>query len=400
MADREDYLWAGGGGWTPDPPPDPPAAPKPEPPRTKPTPATPLPKLGPSPPQGKSGLVCGRFLPLHRGHTMLLEYARDSVEKLTVLVFAQEDDPIPAHARVAWLRAQMPSLEIDAVIGPRPDPEAPDFAARFLAACRSWQPRGERLFFSSESSGRVAAEALGATLVYVDPARVIVPISGTMLREELLTHYDYLASAARPCFVRRVVVLGAESTGKSTLCQQLAEQYDTTFVPEYARTLAALQGGRLERNDVEAAARGQIDAEEEAAAIASRLLFCDTDVLTMELWHTRLFSTAASPWLRQQAAARRYDLYLHCWTDVPFVGAAERDRPLERAAFARRLDDELRRRGAAPLVTLDGTWSERLQKARAAIDALLARGGFLAARADRIFQELREAGAPHPSGTL
>lgn len=386
MGFRDEFAWAGGGGWQPDPPPDPPPEPPKPTPKPKPAPATPLPKAS-APAPGSSGLVCGRFLPLHRGHEMLIEFARDSVEALTVLVFAEADDEIPGTVRAAWIRAQFPAVKVGVVEGERPKPEQPDFAARFIAACASWRPTGKRMFFSSEESGRAAAEALAATLVFVDPARVIVPISGTMLRQDLLGNYGYLARPTRPAFVRRIAIVGAESTGKSTLARSLAERFDTALVPEQARIVAEQNGGELSLDGIVRANEMQAELEEERALEANRLLFCDTEAITAQLWYERLGELPAPPML----VARRYDAWLVCGDDVPFVGAPARDQPEARRAFATALWQKLRQHNANA-VRLTGSWDARTTKAIQTIDELLARRGFLAARAPSLFQAIRSSG--------
>jgi NadR type nicotinamide-nucleotide adenylyltransferase len=69
----------------------------------------------------------------------------------------------------------------------------------------------------------------------VDRARAAVPVSGTLIRSDPLAYLEFLEPCVRAYFVRRVVLIGAESTGKTTLAQQLAERFNTTWVPEYGR---------------------------------------------------------------------------------------------------------------------------------------------------------------------
>ncbi len=389
MAFDRETAWAGGGSWQPDDPPPAPSEPEPAPPPKAPPAATPLPTMKPAGTRAGAGLVCGRFAPLHRGHQMLIQFARESVEALTVLVFAPRGEAIPGAVRVAWIRALFPDVKV-AHVEDYPDPNAPDFAARFVAACSAWQPAGPRSLFTSDNSGRVAAEALGAKLVYVDPGRVIVPISATKLRADLLGNFDFLAAPARPAFVRRVAVLGAESTGKSTLCRALAERYETAWVPEQARLVAAEHGGELTPDLLLHASQAQVAQEAALASEANRVLFCDTNALQATLWHERLFGASTPTWLTEHATSDTYDLILLCAPDVPFVGAAERDRPTERAAFHEALARRLAKHPA--LISIVGSWDQRLGKARAAIDNLRAAGGFLAARAPSLFQTIGASG--------
>ncbi len=317
--------------------------------------------------------MCGRFLPVHRGHQYLIDVARGSVEQLLVIVFATPTDPIPGALRVRWLRELYPDVDVELEERAASSLVAPDPAelARVVARHRV---RAPHYFFASELAYAAAARTLGSTFVPVDPTRASLPISGTALRADLLRHYDMLPELVRPWFVRRVAVIGAESTGKTTLCAALAEAYGTLYVPEYARTLAEARGGELDADDLQLAARGQIASEDALARLARRVLFCDTDARTLGAWSERLVGEAPA-WITAHADARPYDLVLVTPADVPFVGAAARDRPAERRAFHARLRELARADADVEVVELRGDRAAVLARARGAVDQLLARGG-------------------------
>ena len=119
--------WAGGGGWQdPDPPPDSP------PPKQAASPPPPKPKpkidLGVFEPKAAHGLVAGRFLPLHVGHEHLIEVARRSSQKLDVVVFGNDGDPIPSATRARWIRDTFPNVTVYTTVGTN------DFAASIQAS--------------------------------------------------------------------------------------------------------------------------------------------------------------------------------------------------------------------------------------------------------------------------
>ncbi|HET9990750.1 MAG TPA: AAA family ATPase, partial [Kofleriaceae bacterium] len=355
MAERDVTMWAGGGrGWEPDPAPaEPPPPKKDEPPPPK---EPEKKKKAFVTALGGTGVVCGRFLPLHRGHEYVVDVARGSVQDLLVLVFATAGDPIPGEVRVRWLRELYPDVAVELVERTAPALLAPD-PSELVAAVARHRDRPQ-FFFASEPAYAAAAAALGATFVPVDVAREVFPISGTALRADVMRHFAMLAAPARPWFVRRVAVIGAESTGKSTLCAQLAEHFSTLYVPEHARSLAE-QRGDLDGEALALAARGQLAAEEALARRAHRVVFCDTDPRTAALWHERLYGPAPA-WMH---VARAYDLVLLTSLDEPFAGRADRDRPAARRAFHATL------RAANPgAIELSGGRSERLAQATAAVD--------------------------------
>ena len=393
MDDRRDdrdhapVSWAGGGSsWENEPPPpqDPPPPPPPSKQPPKPAPKKPgepkISRFGALAMLGHSGVVCGRFLPVHRGHQYLIDVARGSVDKLLVLVFATPRDLIPGALRVRWLRELYPDVDVELEERTESSLVAPDPAELARAVTRH-RARPPQYFFASELAYESAATVLGSTFVPVDPARAVVPISGTAMRADLMRNFDMLPASVRPWLVRRVAVVGAESTGKSTLCAQLAAAYGTLHVPEYARTLAEARGGALHPEDFQLVARGQIASEDALARLARRVLFCDTDAHTVALWSERLFGTAP-PWIAEQAEARPYDLVILTSLDVPFVGPAERDRPAERRAFHARAREWA---AAAPRsLEVTGSRVAQLAQARAAVDELLATSSLLSARGARM----------------
>lgn len=126
---------------------------------------------------------------------------------------------------------------------------------------------------------------------------------------------------------RRIVILGPESTGKSTLCQQLAKHYDTTWVPEYAREHLLKHGMSYTYDDLLSIARRQLAQEDEMAASAPRgLIFVDTDMYVMKVWCEFVFGKCHQ-WILDRIAERKYALYLLCDVDLPWQQDGLREYP-------------------------------------------------------------------------
>lgn len=175
--------------------------------------------------------------------------------------------------------------------------------------------------------------------------------------------------------VKRIAIFGAESTGKSTLAERLAAHFGEPCAPEYVRGFWVERAGRIEAADLDAIARGQIAAEEAAAARARRLVFCDTELLTNVLWADLLYPGQCPAWVREAAEerCRRYALYLLCDTDLPFVPDPQRcfPDPAGRAMCRRLWRDTLVSRGL-PVVEIQGDPAERERRAVTAVLALSA----------------------------
>lgn len=167
----------------------------------------------------------------------------------------------------------------------------------------------------------------------------------------------------------KVCIFGPESTGKSTLAENLARHFDTCFVPEYAKTLIERQNGKITLDDIPHVARGQMESEDRLLKEADRLLFCDTDLMTTTIWSDWLFGECPD-WVREEADRRTYDLYLLADVDVPWVNDIHRYLPEDRQSFLARCEQELDKRNIN-YVKIKGSWEQRFESACIAVNALL-----------------------------
>ena len=175
--------------------------------------------------------------------------------------------------------------------------------------------------------------------------------------------------------IKRVVLFGTESTGKSTLAERLAERFGEPWAEEFVREFWELKEGKITGEDLGTIALGQIANEDNAVASARRVVFCDTDVLTCTLWDDVLFPGACPAWVRAEAEerARGVALWLLCDTDVPFEPDPQRSFP-DAAGRARGREiwrEALATRGLK-FVEIAGPWVEREKRAIAAVEKLLA----------------------------
>jgi NadR type nicotinamide-nucleotide adenylyltransferase len=178
----------------------------------------------------------------------------------------------------------------------------------------------------------------------------------------------------------RVVLFGAESTGKSTLAERLAARFDAPWSAEYVREFWDAHGGVITAADLDVIARGQVAAEDaartEAERRGARVVLHDTDLLTCTIWDDLLFPGACPEWAREEAArrARATDLYLFCDTDLPWAPDPQRCFPDEGGrAMCRRVFLEKLEASGARWVRVWGAEGERETRAAAAVDLLLNR---------------------------
>ncbi|MCS3798178.1 AAA family ATPase [Niastella sp. OAS944] len=173
--------------------------------------------------------------------------------------------------------------------------------------------------------------------------------------------------------MKKVVIIGPESTGKSTLSEQLAKHYNTTWVPEYAREYLIEHGTEYTYDDLLTIAKGQVALEESyinRAAPFAKVLFVDTDQYVMKVWCEFVFGKCHQ-WVLDQITKRKYDLYLLCNIDLPWIHDPLREYP----DLAPRLElyeiyKNLLTNQSVPWVEISGNYDERLQKAIQAVNVL------------------------------
>lgn len=311
----------------------------------------------------KHGLVLGKFLPPHAGHVYLIEHALRCVEQLTVVVGTLRREPIPGELRVRWMTELFPRANVVHLTDENPqDPsEHPDFWNIWKASLQRVLPGPIDAVFASEAYGARLAQDHGARFVPVDPSRTIVPISGTAIREAPLAHWQYLPPPVKAHYAKRVRIAGAESTGKSTLAAALAKHYQTSLVPEYARTYLEALGRPPVEGDMYVIATGQHASEDVLARSCNRVLVCDTDSTITRLWSEALFQTCDP-----RIQTRSYDLTIVTGPELPFEADPVRYLPEQRQQFHERVA-----RAVGPHLLVTGDRETRLRTACGWIDQML-----------------------------
>lgn len=313
-------------------------------------------------------VIVGKFAPLHKGHQFLIETALAECDQVTVLVYANPDFPdMPQAVRANWIRRLYPQIDVYEPTDPPPD-MTDDFTHReYVRNYLRTHSVACSVVYTSETYGEGFAAHLEVKHRLVDIARNHVPVSGTNIRKDLYSQRHFLSPVVYRHFITTVVFMGAESTGKSTLCEHMAHHMNTASVAEYGREHYEKCGGRLTLEDYVHIAETHQRLEDEALMQAREFLFIDTNALTT-LFFSYYYNGGALKRLHQIADAciDRYDHYLLCDTDIPFEQDGWRDTEGLREKSQRMILMDLNNRGLSYRL-VSGNLTERAKIVRETI---------------------------------
>lgn len=340
----------------------------------------------------KIGMYGGKFIPVHMGHVYAMVKASTMVEELHVIVSYDEAyekehyyprsymAPISYNIRLRWwkqITKDLPHVYVHAIY----EPQTGQFSDWVLGAQRIKAVIGKPIdtVFSSEDAYGEYFEKLypDAEHIMIDSARKAYPISATTIRTEgPLKHWEMLPKAVQPYFVKKVVVVGTESCGKSTLVHNLATLYNTVYVEEWGRTYYERLGTyeTLESDFPEIAFEHQYQIKEQLKK-ANKLLFVDTEALV-----TQFFSIAyegkTQPVLHEIAKLQQFDLWLFLEPDVDWVDDGTRVFGAENIRQQNNsILKSLLKEAGIHTVSISGSYEERLAKAMAEVNKLLEENG-------------------------
>jgi NadR type nicotinamide-nucleotide adenylyltransferase len=316
------------------------------------------------------GLVIGKFYPPHRGHSYLIDTALSQSDKLDVLVCDSPSYRISADTRMRWLRHVHPHANIRVIADIGKDDDSQAWAKHTLKFL-GYTPD---IVFTSEDYGKPYAAAMGCKHQLVDRVRKTVPISGTQIRADVHTNWQFLSPVVRATFCKRICVVGAESTGTTTLARALARHYATFWVPEYGRmyTEAMLSAGpdvAWDAADFMFIADQQQILEDKLAGKSNGLLICDTNAAATHVWRRRYLGSYDTA--LKQYTNKPYALYIITAPDIPFEQDGTRDGDNEiRAQMHTWFIAEVKKTGI-PYIIVKGAHSQRLAAATMQIDTII-----------------------------
>jgi HTH-type transcriptional regulator, transcriptional repressor of NAD biosynthesis genes len=323
----------------------------------------------------KTGLVLGKFSPLHSGHIGLIEFAAVQCDRLYTLVCASDKEKISGTERLNWIKETFAhnTNVVPVLLNYRED-ELPNTSVSSRDVAKAWSERIKIVFpqvdiiFSSEKYGDYMAEYLSCRHIKYDLERTKAPVSASEILQHPFENWHYIADAAKPYFVKKVCIYGTESTGKSTLTALLARHFKTNFVPEMAREIIQetdeCTGEHLQQIAV-------LHAKTITSKIksANKILFVDTDINITRSYSKYLFGKELQVphWVE---AANTYSLHIFLNNDASFVQDGTRLDKERRDILHEFHKRELAERNIF-FEMVSGNWDERFAKSVQLVERLL-----------------------------
>ena len=274
----------------------------------------------------KNGLVIGKFMPPHKGHEFLFRFAMQYCDHLTIVVDCLKDQTIDPILRKQWIEEQLAGINVTVIALSEFMPQAPSECSNFWDIWKNTlvSVAGKPdVLLASMHYGIELAQHLGCVFVPVDIARDSISISATDIRKNVFKHWHYLMDSAKAHFLKKICFIGPESTGKTTLAKNIANQLQTVYVAEYAKELIDVQNGNLYSHNMLEIGNAQIRVEKALERMTNKVMICDSDIITTMVWSKHLFNYIPSE-LEDIAKTHQYAMTFLFYPDTQWVSDTHR----------------------------------------------------------------------------
>lgn len=326
----------------------------------------------------RKGFVFGKFMPFHKGHEAMIRFALSNCDELSVLICCSNRETLPAPVRQVWLehtfreepRVKVLVYQYDERILPNTSETSPLASELWAAQFKTIFPH-HSLVVTSEPYGQLVAGFMGITHIPFDMDKRKYPVSASQIRNNLPGTWQYLPDTVKSSLVTKVVLLGTESTGKTTLTGRLATHFNGTAVMEAGRDIIA-DSNDFSINDLYNIATEHARRIDRAATANSPLVIVDTNIHITLSYAEFAYNTALSV-DRDIFESNRADLYLYLNTDAPYIQDGSRLSEQERNGLDVSHRRVLDRYGITCEEISGADWDERFEQAVVLVEQLMQR---------------------------
>lgn len=244
----------------------------------------------------KTGAVVGKFMPAHRGHKHLIQFACEMCDHVTVVVDCVPNEWPSSHKRAKELAKDLAGLNVKVVALTQVTPQEPGDHPEFWQIWRDLMITacGEKpdALICAMDYGLPLSQVMGSDFVPIDIERDAIHISATMIRKNPWKQWDYILPHARLDYLTRIALEGPESTGKSTIGKWATEQLGFSWIPEWAKCWIeqrAKANQTFEEKDLLTIARAQIASERSLELDSKPVLISDSSLLSTITWSQFLY---------------------------------------------------------------------------------------------------------------
>ena len=319
------------------------------------------------------GFVFGKFLPFHKGHEAMINFALTTCDYVSVLVCCSDEENISASTRTKWIKKTYENIKTIEVISYQySERDLPNTSVSSQQVSKLWSEIFKQHFaeydivITSEEYGNYVASFMGIRHIPFDLPKQLFPVSGTAVRNDLFGHWKYLPYSVKYDLAIKVAVLGTESTGKTTLTERLSKHFTCSAVKEAARELIG-NSYSFELDDLQRVATAHAQAIDNAIRSGeSPLIIMDTDVHITKSYARFTFNKELS------VNNKIYDinkaaLYLYLNNDVAYVQDGTRLSESYRNLLDVSHRHELKQHHIN-FVEITGNWEQRFDAAIKIID--------------------------------
>lgn len=317
----------------------------------------------------------GKFLPFHKGHEAMINFALTKCDFLTVLVCASDKENIPATTRQKWIENTFENeskVEIKSYC--YSESELPNTSVSSQEVSKVWSAKFKELFpdydllITSEEYGNYVASFMGIKHIAFDVPRQLFPVSATAVRNNIFTNWGFLPDSVKPDFAIKVVILGTESTGKTTLTEKLSKHFNCSSVLEAGRDIIA-NSNSFSFDNLYLVACEHSKRIDKAVLEQSPLIIIDTNIHITKSYANFLFDKTL--YVESKIYhSNKADLYLYLNNDVEYVQdgtrLSESDRNLLDISHRQILQQH-----NIDITEITGDWEQRFEKAVTTIKQMI-----------------------------